>query len=69
MSSDGEALSATDDSADGFMVGGEVEDEEAELEEVEGNRVDLAMRVEAALELVCVDSGCNRVILVSNEGV
>ena len=41
MSSDGEDLSDGDDSADGFVVGGEVEDDEAEAEheEVEGKRV------------------------------
>ena len=69
MNSDGEDLSDTDDSGDGFMVGGKYEEDEAEVEEVEGNKVAQAMHVESALELVCVDSGCNRVILVSADGV
>ena len=66
MSSDGKDLSDGDDSGDGFMVGGEVEYEEAdeEEEEVEGDRVARALHAGAQLDLVCIDSGCNRVILV-----
>ena len=52
MSSDGEDLSDGDDSGDGFMVGGEVEDDEAEHEEVEGDRVARALHAGAALDLV-----------------
>ena len=64
MSSDGEDLSDGDDSADGFMVGGEVEEIEDEHEEVEGDRVARALQTGAALDLVGIDSGCNRVILL-----
>ena len=65
MSSDGEDLSDGDDSGDGFMVGGEeVEDDDAEEEEVEGDRVARALHAGAAHDMVCMDSGCNRVILI-----
>ena len=59
MSSDGEDLSDGDDSGDGFMVGGEVEDDEDEHEEVEGDRVARALHAGAAHDMVCMDSGCN----------
>ena len=70
MSNDGEDLSDGDDSGNGFMVGGEVECEEAdEEEEVGGDRVARALHAGAQLDLVCIDSGCNRVILVDADGV
>ena len=69
MSSDGEDLNDGDDSGDGFMVGGEVEDDEAEHEEVEGDRVSQALHAGASLDLVCMDSGCNRVILIDADGI
>ena len=53
MSSDGEDLSDGDDSGDGFMVGGEeVEDDDAEEEEVEGDRVARALHAGAAHNMV-----------------
>ena len=52
------------------MVGGEVEcDEAEEEEEVEGDRVARALHAGAQLDLVCIDSGCNRVILVDADEV
>ena len=57
-------LSDGDDSGDGFMVGGEEEDDDAEQEEVEGDRVARALHAGAAHDMVCMDSGCNRVILI-----
>ena len=61
MSSDGEDLSDGDDSGERNMLWWE--------EEVEGERVGLAFQAAAAPELVCVDSGCNRLILVDATGV
>ena len=71
MSSDGEDLSDRDDSGDGFMVGGEVECEEADEEEevVGGDRVARVLHAGAQLGLVCIYSGCNRVILVDADEV
>ena len=39
------------------MVGGEEEDDEAEHEEVEGDRVARALHAGAAHDMVCMDSG------------
>ena len=50
------------------MVGGEVEDDEDEHEEVEGDRVARALHAGAALDLVCIDFGGNRVILLDADG-
>ena len=61
MSSVGEDLSDGDDSGDEFMVNGEEEDDDAEQEEVEGDRVARALHAGAAHDM---DSGCNRVILI-----
>ena len=69
MSSDVEDLSDGDDSGDGFMVGGEVEDDEEEQEEVEGDRIARALHAGASPDLVCIDSECNRVLLFDAEGI
>ena len=61
MSSDGEDLSDGDNSSESNMVWWE--------EEVEGEKVGLAFQAAAAPELVCLDSGCNRLILVDATGV
>ena len=61
MSSDGEDLSDGDNSSESNMVWWE--------EEVEGEKVGLAFQAAAAPELVCLDSGCNRLILIDATGV
>ena len=60
MSSDGEDLRDGDNSSEGYMLW---------EEEVDRQRVRLASQAAAALELVCIDSGCNRLILMDAEGV
>ena len=55
MSSDGEDLSDGDNSSESNMV----------FEEFEGgHRVGMAMHAGASPDLVCEDTGCNRVILI-----
>ena len=58
MSSDGEDLSDGDNSSESNMVF-----EELEL----GSRVGVAMHAGAPPDMVCIDTGCNRVILIEGE--
>ena len=60
MSSDGEDLDSGDDSAESYMLW---------EEEINGERVGVALQAAAVPDLVCVDSGCNRVILVEADDI
>ena len=60
MSSDGENLDSGDDSNESYMLW---------EEEIDGERVGVALQAAAAPDLVCVDSGCNRVILVEADDI